>query len=216
MQETALLPQPETPIPRALAPTGHADPAALGLVAIEHARTGRDAAGGAMHETPDDLARLQEILDDSYARAGEHLASIHTARARVPASDLVSRLTGMQVFVVATTTRDGRPRTGPVDGFLYRGRVRFGTAATAVRARHLARSPAISATHVRGETLVVTVHGNARMLDMAGADADFAGFLGQHYGGDHYEEFLQGSPYYEIVPERMYAADMSVHASQAT
>jgi hypothetical protein len=31
-----------------------------------------------MHETRDDLVRLQNLLDDSYAKAGEHLRSIIT------------------------------------------------------------------------------------------------------------------------------------------
>ncbi len=165
-----------------------------------------------MRETPQDIERLQALLDDSYARAGEHLKSIHTPEARITAEDMVTRLHGIQVFVVATTTRDGRPRTGPVDAFLYRGQLRFGTAAGAVRARHLARSAAVSATHVRGETLVVTAHGNARPLDLDGADADFREFLGGHYGQETYEEFLTGSPYYGVDAEWLFAADMSVHA----
>lgn len=165
-----------------------------------------------MHETAEDIERLQALLDDSYTRAGDHLRSIHTPKARITADDMVTRLTGMQIFVVATSTRDGQARTGPVDTFLYRGQLRFGTAAGAMRARHLARSPAVSATHVRGETLVVTAHGNARLLDLAGADADFGEFLGDHYGGT-YEEFLSGSPYYGIHAEWLFAADMSVYAT---
>jgi hypothetical protein len=169
-----------------------------------------------MRETPEDIRRLQALLDESYARAGAHLTSIHTPEARISAADLIAHLEGMQIFVVATTTRDGRPRTGPVDGFLYRGQVRFGTAAGAVRARHLARSPAVSATQVRGETLVVTVHGNARLLDIDGADADFGDFLREHYGDTSYEEFLAGSPYYGIDGEWLFAADMSVHTQTST
>lgn len=165
-----------------------------------------------MDETPQDIERLQALLDGSYARAGKHLTSIHTPQARIDAEDLVARMQGMQIFVVATTTGDGRPRTGPVDSFLYRGEVCFGTSASAVRARHLAHSPAISATHVRGETVVVTVHGNARMLDLDGADAGFRELLVDHYGSTTYEQFLAGSPYYGIEAEWLFAADMSVHA----
>lgn len=87
--------------------------------------------------------------------------------------------------------------------------MRFGTSPAAVRARHLARSPAVSATHVREETLVVTVHGHARTLDMEGADRDFADAVRRHYGDDHYERFLRGCPYFGIVAERMFAADPS-------
>lgn len=162
-----------------------------------------------MFETAAEIAQLQRLLDESYTRAGEHLSSIHTAQVRITAEQLVARLQGMQVFVVATTTGRGEPRTGPVDCFLYRGRLRFGTAATARRARHLERRPAISATHVRGEGLVVTVHGRVDGLDLRGSDRDFADFLRGHYGDDHYERYLSESPYYAIVPQRLYAADMT-------
>ncbi|HEY8340816.1 MAG TPA: pyridoxamine 5'-phosphate oxidase family protein [Egibacteraceae bacterium] len=165
-----------------------------------------------MRESPDDIRRLQELLDRSYARAGAHLTSIHTPQARLTAQQLVDALQGMQIFVVATTTADGRPRTGPLDSFLYRGELRFGTAPTARRAQHLARSPAVSATHVRGETLVVTVHGNARPLDLAGADRDFAELLRDHYGAESYEQFLGSGVYYGVDAEWLFAADMSVYA----
>src|SRR5687768_7292048 len=108
-----------------------------------------------MRETPEDISRMQQVLDASYARAGKHLRDIHTEKARVTAAELLPLVEGMQILVVATVTRDGSPRTGPVDAFLYRGRWHFGTGAEAIRARHLARSPQVSATHVRGETLVV-------------------------------------------------------------
>lgn len=168
-----------------------------------------------MLETSDDIARLQALLDSSYERAGAHLTAIHTPNARLSAIDLVARMKDMQIFVVATVTADGRPRTGPVDSFLYRGQVRFGTSSSAVRARHLARTPAISATHVQGETVVVTVHGTARQLDMEGADADFAAFLADHYGTQQYESFLAGNPYYTIEADWLFAADMSVHTQAA-
>ncbi len=165
-----------------------------------------------MHETAEDLAWLAELLAESYASAGSHLRDIHTRQARVEASELVARLHGMHVFVVATVSADGRPLTGPVDGFLFRGRVHFGTSPLAVRARHLARHPAISATHVRGEELVVTVHGTARLLDLRGADADFAAVTREHYGTG-WDEW-DGSPAaWAIEPDRMFAADMSVHGT---
>lgn len=165
-----------------------------------------------MLETEEDLAWLQGLLDGSYGAAGGHLRDIHTDAARVTAQDLVERLVGMQVLVVATVTTDCRPLSGPVDGFLYRGRWHFGTSPSAVRARHLARSPAVSATHVRGEELVVTVHGRARLMDLAGEDAGFTEVLREQYGGD-WDDWGSASPYFAIEPDRMYAADMSVHLS---
>jgi len=162
-----------------------------------------------MRETSEDIDRLQRLLDESYARAGAHLTSIHSPAARLSAADLVGRLDGMQILVLATVTKDGRPRTGPVDGFLFRGQWRFGTAASAIRARHIARSPAVSATHVRGEALVVTVHGIARQIDIDGDEAEFGAFLREHYPG--FDEWGSGAPYYAVDAERMFAADMSVH-----
>jgi len=166
-----------------------------------------------MRETPEDLAWLQSLLDRTYASAGAHLTSIHTGPARVTAEDLTARLDGMQILVVATVSADGRPFTGPVDSFLYRGRFHIGTSPDAVRTRHLARSPAVSATHVRGEALVVTVHGRARRLDLAGADAGFLALVEEHYG----EGGVWGAevPAWAIEPDRMYAADMSVHTAAA-
>lgn len=181
------------------------------IPALIRGQDGEHKGMGAMHETPNEVTGLQDLLDRSYAAAGTHLASIHTAKARLTAEELIAQLVGMQVFVVATTTRDGRPRTGPVDCFLFRGTFRFGTASNSLRARHLAQSPAVSATHVRGETLVVTVHGTAELLDLNGRDRGFRDFLGDHYGTDHFDQYLDNEPYYRILPHRLFAADMSVH-----
>ncbi len=64
---------------------------------------------------------------------------------------------------------------------------------------------------MRGQTLVVTVHGTAELLDLHGRDRDFRDFLGDHYGTGHFEQYLDNEPYYRILPDRLFAADMSVH-----
>lgn len=167
-----------------------------------------------MHETTEELAWLQDLLDRSYQQGGEHLRSIHVGKARLDAATVVERLEGMNVLVLATVTADGRPLTGPVDSFLFHGKFHFGTSSHAVRARHLARRPAVSATHVRGEELVVTVHGRARALDLAGSDADFAQLTREHYGTG-WDEWVDRPPAWVIEPDRMFAADMSVHTADA-
>jgi hypothetical protein len=48
-----------------------------------------------MHETPDDLAALQDLLDRSYAGAGPHLRRIITPERRLTAEQVSDRLTGM-------------------------------------------------------------------------------------------------------------------------
>lgn len=165
-----------------------------------------------MRETPDDMAWLQALLDRSYAAGGKHLLDIHTTAARLDVETVVERLAGMNVFVVATVSSNGRVFTGPVDGFLFRGRVHFGTSPTALRARHLSARPTVSATHVRGEELVVTVHGTARPLDLRGADADFAELTREHYGTG-WDEWPDAPAAWAIEPDRMLAADMSVHGA---
>ncbi len=98
-----------------------------------------------------------------------------------------------------------------MDAFLHHGRIHFGTAPSALRARHLAARPAISVTHVEGEDLSLTVHGRARRLDLAAEDADYAERLRAHYGTEWTEEVGHGAVYYAVEPDRVLAADMSVH-----
>jgi hypothetical protein len=74
-----------------------------------------------MHETTEDLAALQDLLDRSYAGAGRHLLRIHTPERRLSAAQVAERLTGMCLLALATVTADGRPVVGPVDGIFYRG-----------------------------------------------------------------------------------------------
>ena len=163
-----------------------------------------------MRETDADLHYLQQLLDASYARAGAHLRDIHAPQTRVDAARLVAELDGMRVLVLATVTRDGRPLTGPVDGWFYRGRWLFGSSPTSVRARHLARRPAASATYVDGERFVCTVHGAARPIDVASHDAGgFAAVLRAFYGDGWWDE-MASAPYWELDPDRLLAADVSV------
>lgn len=163
------------------------------------------------HHTTDDLARLQALLDASYDGGGSHLLGIHTPEARLSAADLVRHLPSMHVMVVATVTADGRPLTGPVDAFLHHGEVHFGTSPSALRARHLRTRPAVSATYVDGERVVLTVHGRAVPLELAGRDRDYADRLRDHYGPGWWDDFGAGAAYYRVVADRVLAADMGVH-----
>src|SRR5919202_5781968 len=114
-----------------------------------------------MHETPADLDRMQELLDRSYAHAGAHLLRIITPERRLDARQVAERLTGMCLLALATVTADGRPIVGAVDGIFYRGAFHFGSSPDSVRFRHIRRRPQVSATHLPGEELSVTVHGRA-------------------------------------------------------
>jgi hypothetical protein len=160
-----------------------------------------------VHETPDDLAALQDLLDRSYEAAGEHLLRIHTPERRLPAAQLVERLEGMSLLTLATVTSDGRPIAGPVDGIFYRGAFHFGSSPDSIRFRHIRARPQVSATHLPGEELGVTVHGRAEMVDVS--DGGFRQTLLEVYVpryGPEWEKFLDSGPVYaRIEPERMFA-----------
>jgi uncharacterized pyridoxamine 5'-phosphate oxidase family protein len=119
-----------------------------------------------MRETPEEIEGLQRLLDRSAAGAGAHLRSIMTDEHRIDAVRLSERLTGMRLLVVATVTADGRPLAGPVDGYFLHGSFWFSSARNSVRMRHLAARPAVSATHLVGEGLAVTVHGRAELFEL--------------------------------------------------
>src|SRR5438093_10810418 len=119
-----------------------------------------------VHESQADIAALQRLLDRSYATAGAHLLRIHTPERRLDARRVSERLTGMCLLALATVTADARPLVGPVDGIFYRGAFYFGSSPDSVRFRHIRARPHVSATHLPGEELAVTVHGHAVPVDV--------------------------------------------------
>src|SRR5215470_20219888 len=123
-----------------------------------------------MLETHEELAQLQELMDASMAAAGPHISSIITAERRLTAAQLCEQLTGLRLLSLATVTADGRPLTGPVDGYLLHGSFYFSSGRDSVRMRHLAARPAVSASHLPGEDLAVTVHGRAELFELNGPD----------------------------------------------
>lgn len=147
-----------------------------------------------MLETPDELAALQRLLDDSAAAAGSHLRSIVTDDRRLSAVALCQQLRGMRLLVAATVTVDGRPLTGPVDGYLLHGSWWFSSGRHSVRMRQLARRPGVSATHLPGEELAVTVHGRAELHDFKSpACAELRRAMLDHYvplQGPQFETWL--------------------------
>jgi len=163
-----------------------------------------------MHETDEDLAALQVLLDRSYANAGEHLLRIHTPEHRLTAEEVCARLTGMRLLALATVSSAGRPIVGPVDGIFFRGAFHFGSAPDSVRFRHIQARPHVSATHLPGEDFAVTVHGRAVPLDVgAEENAVFRQTLLDVYVpryGEEWSHFLDSGPAYaRIDAERMFS-----------
>ncbi|MGE5636969.1 MAG: pyridoxamine 5'-phosphate oxidase family protein [Nocardioidaceae bacterium] len=165
-----------------------------------------------MHETPADLAALQDLLDRSFAAAGPHLLRIITPERRLTADQVAARLTGMRLLALATVTADGRPIVGPVDGIFFRGAFHFGSSPDSVRFRHIRARPDVSATHLPGEELAVTVHGRAEIVDVRPGSA-FRQVLLDVYTpryGAQYERFIDSGPVYaRIDPDRMFTFHMT-------
>jgi hypothetical protein len=166
-----------------------------------------------MHETVDDLRTLQSLLDRSYGSAGAHLRQITTPERRLSAEDVSLRLQGMCLLALATVTRDSRPVVGAVDGIFYRGAFYFGSSPDSVRFRHIRSRPHVSATHLPGEELAVTVHGRAVPVDVrASEQAGFRATILEVYVpryGPEWEQFLDSGPAYaRIDAEKMFTFHM--------
>lgn len=121
-----------------------------------------------MHETPEDLAALQRLLDDSFSRSSEHLLSIMEPQRRLDAARLGAELPSPAVLNIATVTARGEPRVSAVDGHFLRGHWYFSTTPGSPKARQLAARPAISAAYTPRDGYGVFCHGTAVLLE--GAD----------------------------------------------
>jgi len=167
-----------------------------------------------MHETPDDIAALQQLIDRSYASAGPHMLRIHDPERRLSAEQLSERLTGMCLLTLATVTADGRPIAGPVDGIFYRGAFHFGSAPDSVRFRHIRKRPQVSAVHLPGEELAVTVHGSAVLVDMSAPEnlqfrQTVLDIYVPRYGPEWERDIMDaGANYARIDAERMFTFAM--------
>ena len=162
-----------------------------------------------MNETPDDLTRLQEVLDRSAAAGGRHLSDVISGERRLTAEAVCEHLQGMVLLVLATVSSKGRPIAAPVDGIFHRGRFHFGSAPDSIRFQHIRRSPYVSASHLPGEHLQVTVHGQAEMIDVnAPEHAEFRHTLLDiyvpRYGAEWEQMLTGGAQYARIEPERMF------------
>jgi uncharacterized pyridoxamine 5'-phosphate oxidase family protein len=162
-----------------------------------------------VHETPEDLAALQALLDRSHDGAGQHLRRIITPERRLTADQVSERLTGMCLLALATATGDGRPIVGPVDGIFFRGAFHFGSAPNSIRFRHIAKRPYVSATHIPREEFAVTVHGKAVPVEATGEFRQaLLGIYVPRYGPE-WETFLDSGPVYaRIDAERMFTFHM--------
>jgi hypothetical protein len=163
-----------------------------------------------MQETEEDLEALRALIDRSYAAAGPHLLGIHSPERRLTAEQVCSQLTGMRLLALATVSSAGRPVVGPVDGIFFGGAFHFGSSPESVRARHIAARPWVSATHLPGEELAVTVHGRAEQVDVSSGPfrETLLGIYVPRYGESWADMLEKGAVYWRIEAERMFTFSM--------
>ncbi len=137
-----------------------------------------------MYETPDELARLDELLTRSLRGASEHLRAIVTEGERtLDAAQTATVLSGMRTLSVATVTRSGEPRISGEDGHFLHARWVFTTSGVAVKVRHLRARPAVSVAHIVGDDLGIFCHGRAEFLAPDHPDfPEIEEHLVAHYG----------------------------------
>lgn len=160
-----------------------------------------------MHETTEELAELDALLDASFASAGSHLTGIISPPRRLRASELCEYLVGVKHFVVATVTATGAPRCSAVDTLFLHGRLWFSTSATSAKSRHLEHRGAVSAAHVVGDDVGVFVHGSARIVRGASEEAaTLAPFWHEVYGAtpEDWVDAPHDARYVQILPSALY------------
>jgi len=163
---------------------------------------------GRVHETDEDIAQLQRLLDESDERAGSHLREVIAAERRLSARATCDRLVGMRLLALATVSGDGRPFVGPVDGIFFRGAFHCSSSPDSLRVRHIRARPFVSATHLPSEEFAVTVHGVAEILDITAPEhaqlrETILNIYTPTYGEDWYQ-FLEANVVMRIHARRMF------------
>ena len=149
-----------------------------------------------MRETPAELAALQELIDNSFARSSEHLRSIMAPERRLTAERIVADVPSPAVLNVATVTRRGEPRLAALDGHFLHGRWHYTTAGNSPKAKHIAARPAVSASYTPRDGYGIFTHGAAVLLDGDARDELIEHCTGVY--GQSPETFGEGIAYVRI------------------
>jgi len=121
-----------------------------------------------VRETPEDLDRLQALIDRSIEQASPFLRrSFQMPEHSLSAAQLAAHLQGSLTVALATVTARGEPRVAPIDALFVHGRFNVPTVAESVRARHLAQRPGVSVTYFEGIDVAVIAHGEASIVSEA-------------------------------------------------
>jgi hypothetical protein len=161
-----------------------------------------------MHETDGDFARLQQVLDQSFESAGEHLKSIQSPELRLTPTELSETLTGVCILDLATVNSVSAPFVAPVDGLFLRGNFWFSSADGALKIRHIRQNPTVSAAYTVGQSLSVLIHGIAHEVDTSKSGYEHVGDYCLEVYGPTYADwgYFGKAPFVWIEPVKMFAS----------
>lgn len=155
-----------------------------------------------MHETEDDLAWLQSVIDHSIASAGPYLrSSFRMPTHSMSPGQLVTLLDGILDVALATVTAKGEPRVSPIGALFYRCRFYVPTLAAAARVKQLRRNPAVSLTYYRGVDIAVIVHGRAAFIEPPDEDFPALYELQQETSGQNVRGWGENPLYIRVDPD---------------
>ncbi|HWC85893.1 MAG TPA: pyridoxamine 5'-phosphate oxidase family protein [Solirubrobacteraceae bacterium] len=158
-----------------------------------------------MHETPEELERLQSLLEDSIEQAGPFLrTSFEMPEHSLSAGQLAAHLQGSLTVALATVTARAEPRVAPIGALFLHGSFFVPTVAEAARARHLSRRPAASLTYFEGTKLAVIVHGRVTVVDARHPDFAELDAVQVGSGGQSVREWQGHGVYLHLHPARVY------------
>ena len=157
-----------------------------------------------MHETQEDLAILQTLLEDSAARAGKFLReSFQIPERSLSADQLAGLFQGLNTVALGTATRSGAPRVAPISALFYRGFFYIPSTAAAARTRMLQANPELSLTYFKDTSLAVILHGRGEVIEAKDSMFPLLEKLQVEHGGSSPREWGEGV-FIRVVPRVLY------------
>lgn len=158
-----------------------------------------------MRETPTDLKRLQNLLDDSVGKASSFLrGSFGMPEHSLTAEQLAAHLRGSLTVALGTVTARGEPRVAPINAFFQRASFYVPTVAESARARHLAQRPAASLTYFEGTKLAVIAHGHVKIIRAEHPDFAELDATQIQAGNQSVKEWQGHGVYLQLQPATLY------------
>jgi uncharacterized pyridoxamine 5'-phosphate oxidase family protein len=155
-----------------------------------------------MHETEDDLAWLQSVIDHSIETAGPYLrSSFRMPTDSLSPRQLVTLLDGILEVALATVTARNEPRVSPIGALFWRGRFYIPTLTASARVKQLRHNPAVSVTYYQGVDIAVIVHGHAAFIEPPDEDFPSLYELQQETSGQNVRGWGENPLYIRVDPD---------------